>query len=149
METAKAVSPSTTDVWLNTRFCICETLGLHSSNTAPLMVPSAAREGTRANAARRRPLGPSAGNAASSGRSRAGRQAGSGPRRGPGLPLPPLDGRAAPSASSSGGAGPGRAGHVQCLREIFARFAFFSFLSLPSLRPSRPGCPSPSETVPG
>lgn len=148
METAKPVSPSTTDVWLNTRFCICETLGLHSSNTAPLMVPSAAPEGTRTNAARRRPPGPSAGNAEAAGRERAGRQAAAhGGARG--CRCPHLNGRAAPSASSSGGAGPGRAGHVQCLREIFARFAFFSFLSLHSLPPSRPGYPSPSETVPG
>lgn len=42
METAKPVSPSTTDVWLNTCSSICGTLGLHSLNRAPLKVSSEA-----------------------------------------------------------------------------------------------------------
>lgn len=147
METANPVSPSTTDVWQNTCSCICRTLGLHGFNTASLMVPSSVQEGTQANggrlAAKRRALGPAAGSAAGQGQGphrQADRQA---PAR-----CPTVAGGATSSSPSLGGAGPGRAGHVQCLHEIFASFAFFSFPLLPC-PVSRPGCPSPSETVPG
>lgn len=93
METAKPVSPSTTDVWLNTCSRICETLGLHSSHAAPLTLPGAAREGTRAKAAQRRPPGPAAGSA---GAAQAGGRAGG--RAGP---LRPAEGRGAAAAPRS------------------------------------------------
>lgn len=102
-----------------------ELWGYTASTQSPLWCPARSRRGRRQTEG----AWPQRGGRLA--QQRAGRRA---PAR-----CPTVAGRAVSSSPSSGGAGPGRAGHVQCLHEIFARFAFFSFPPFPS--PALSPCP--------